>query len=214
METTQFKLTSSRIAGHLVISYKGGILNKILIEFKEPLTPKQWLSLTSIITPELKDLREEAINQLGLKSVPLPIEDTPLPGNERIAIFCEYYERTTGIKYKVTNVAGAKMKALPVSGNEFAICIKVYFESKEWYLTPKSIENFCGKINEIRQLISNPPEVKQSTKFPIPYDQEYAKGLTIGKLTEYWKVLREAGYVFQDKKDGKPGQWIKSQTIK
>lgn len=209
METVRYKLTASK-GGYLVITYKEGLLNTILIEFKEPLTPKQWFHLTNIITPELKDLREAEFIKSGLTFVPLPVEDAPLPGNERIAIFCEFYEKQTGIKYKVSRAAGAKMKALPVSGNEFAICIKVYFESKEWYLTPKSIENFCGKINEIRQLISNPPTVKQSTKFPIPYDYEYAKGLTVGQLTEYWKVMREAGYSFEDKKDGKPGKWFKA----
>lgn len=204
----KYKLISNKLKGFLLVSYKEGVLNSISIEFKQSLTLKQWFHITNVITPELKDLNQANIIKIGLTAVELPEDDSPIPGNERVAIFCEYFKKAHGIAYKVSRAEGAKMRDLPIGANEFANCIKIYFECVEWWSKPKSITNFCGKINEIRQLISSPVLKTEKSKFPIPYDKEYAKNLSVGDLMKYHKVLRESGYKF-DKHAGRDGQWLK-----
>lgn len=215
MNAITYKATSNKLNGHLLITYQDAALKSVEIAVNPALTPKQWFYLTNLITPELKDFSLEAFKKANLEINVLPKEQEAaeepaedakrLPTNQRIAMFCQLYESELQLKYKVTGADSGKMKDLPINDADFEALVKLYFQSKEWYLMPKSIANFCGKINELMLLLKAP---KVSKKYPIPYDPEYAANLNQTQLYDYWAQLKEAGYKYEAA-PGRVGKWVK-----
>jgi hypothetical protein len=215
MERTRYKLTGTKIAGYFIITYINGCLKSVLNEFKEPLNETQWWHIISLVPVNAAKFKTEPFKAVGLQ-VELNPNDAPAETENatesaqpnRVALFCMYYKRAFSQAYTATRADGAKLKALPVSAVNFEPLLKAYFASTEWYLTPKSIGNFVGKINEIKLLQSNPNALVKKTKFPIPFDAGYNNTLDQGKRQEYYKALREAGYRYRDI-PGRGGKWEK-----
>lgn len=215
MERIRYKLSSARLSGYLLITYQNGNLKSILTELKEPLKEVQWFHISSIVTPT-----HDKFNIAELKKLLLTVEQidaaddepqTPelsLPANTRIALFCQYYKKQFNQKYTATKTDGGKLKNTPISQADFEPMLKCYMESKEWYLQPKSIANFIGKINEIKLLMKNPGALAKSVNWPIPFDAGYNNTLDESKRQEYYAALRDAGYRYKDN-PGRGGKWEK-----
>ncbi|MBD3748961.1 MAG: hypothetical protein IE931_05650 [Sphingobacteriales bacterium] len=211
MNKVSYQVSSAKLSGHLIITYFNGHLKRIESELKEPLTEQQWYWISSVITPEHKDFRIAALEKLNLKVKVLMAKTSEpsemIPTNEKISQFCAAFEKKFSIKYKATKTDGGKFKALPLGRDEFEALLNLYMQSDEWYLKPKSIANFIGKINELRLLFKAPAA---ASKFPIPYDREYDQRLTQDKRNEYYAALRAAGYVYRNN-PGRLGKWLKKE---
>ena len=215
MQRNRYKLSSPRLSGYLIITYQDGYLKSILTELKEALTPVQWFHISSIVTPELKGFKIAALEKINLQVEQMAADEekteteTPAqPTNNRIALFCSYYYKKYNQKYTATKADGGKLKNTPISQADFEPLLQLYFASDTWYLQPKSIANFIGKINEIKLLKANPSALDKKPNWPIPFDAGYNNTLDDSKRQEYYAALRQAGYRYKDN-PGRGGKWEK-----
>jgi len=218
MDRIRYKLTSSKLNGFLLITYIDGHLKSILIEVKPGLNDEQWYHLGSIISSNHSKLSLKALEKLNLTITTTDIEEQEPPNVElvsthnRVALFCAAYKTAYHINYSATKQDGGKLKNLPISATDYLPLLNIYMQSTEWYLHPKSISNFIGKINEVRLLYKNPQALEKKTNWPIPFDAGYNNMLTDDKRKEYYAALRAAGYRFRDN-PGRGGKWEKVEVV-
>lgn len=123
--------------------------------------------------------------------------------NEKIAIFCRYYESYAGHKYKISRPEIGMIKRTEVSEP----LIKKFFESKEFWAKIKSVSYYCKNINEIKRLT----EINANNLHPNHYDAEYMKKLTGPEISDYYKHLRSLGLVAKKNAVGTIIDWVKSK---
>jgi len=197
----------------MMVVYQDNHFKSVLNEFKPPLTEKQLNLLLNQIPDDHTQLEALVAANLGQRvkvervkaigEVPA-LTDNEYPVNEKIALFCELFEKSQGIKYKTCAADIGKLKALTLPADELRFVLEVYFSSNEWYLTPKSIANFIKKFNEVRVLAYGKPKPKT---FPLPYNHEHFVKLGLNDKRDYQNYLRANGYVFQHN-SVRGGTWI------
>lgn len=104
--------------------------------------------------------------------------------NDKIALFCKFYEKYCGIKYKISRSEVGMIKGVEVTEN----LLTTYFQCDEWWAKVKSVTFYVKNYNEIRALSSG-----KKSQYPNYWSKSFADGLTGEKLSEYWKHLRELG---------------------
>lgn len=202
MDHVQFKFRSDKLGGSLLITYFKQALMSIELDIKKPLTPKQWFYMSSLITPHLDDLKEENFLKAGLSLDTLRSEASQLPANQRIALFCAFYEKYKSIKYKVSPADSGKIKLIQITED----LLTAYFSSQNFLFKGKhSISNLTKYYNELRAEMAEAGK----SKHPSFWEKAYELKLKPDEQVDYWRHLREIG--LQPKKDrlGNITDWIK-----
>lgn len=219
MQIKRFKLTAVSLNGYMMVVYQDNRFKSVLNEFEPKITEDQVNFLLKWI-PDHPDkliplmgaksggkINVEAIKTIGTEPE-LPTSDYPT--NKKIARFCEFYEAKTKLKYKVLPTDAGKITNLKATESEWENLMQTYYNSMNFiFLNKYSISNVVKYWNELRVEAMGTPTRKN---YPIPYDAGYFKTLDMMQQREYWKVLRDAGYVFEDG-NGREGKWVKKYDL-
>lgn len=116
---------------------------------------------------------------------------------DKIALFCSFYQKYIGIKYKPTGADAGKVKGVAMDDEMLAF----YFESHDFKVREKSIGNYVKYYNWIRQMFAN-PQLFATAKFINEWDEEYARKLSPKDFTEYRQHLVKLGWMVNTR----PGQ--------
>ncbi len=103
---------------------------------------------------------------------------------DKIAQFCSFYERYTGIKYTISRAEIGMIKNVAVDEK----LLLVYFQANEWWTKVRSVTNYCKNINEIKTRATG-----KKSEFPNEWSEAIQKKIPTGKLSEYWAHLRSIG---------------------
>jgi hypothetical protein len=218
MNLIKYKITATKTPGYMIVLYQDGHFKSILNEFKPPLTEKQLNVLLNLIPDDHEDLIA-LINANGyrgkiiaerIKGIGSEPELEGMSANLVIALFCEFYEAKTRIKYKVSAPDAGKISQLKAQESEWYKLFQTYFDSDNFLFKNKyCISNLVKYYNELRLEAFGKPAGKS---YPIPYDAGYFKTLDYTEQRAYWAALREAGYVFEKPKSGE-GSWVKKNNL-
>jgi hypothetical protein len=203
----------------MMVVYQDGHLKSILNEFKPALTEQQ----LNIILNRIPDDPGQLIPLINEKYAgKIMVEhikaignepDQPLAdyqANKKIAMFCEFFEAKTRVKYKVSQSDSGKVSQLKANGAEWEKLMQTYFDSNNFlFLNKYSISNIAKYWNELRVEAFGKPTTKN---YPIPFDMAFFKTLDLMGQREYWKALREAGYVYEAA-NNREGKWVKKKDL-
>ena len=200
----------------MMVTYQDCHLKSITNEFDPPLTELQLNIILNRIPDDPEQLipliNEKYEGKILIESISpgdtLPVCVIDYPVNKKIALFCELYEASVGIKYKAGAADAGKIKTLAITPDELRFLLEVYFKADLWYLKPKSIANFIKKYNEIRALALSGPE---KIVFPLPFDPIFFNKLNQPNRYKYWDYLRANGYRYIEKY-GQGGEWKKGNN--
>lgn len=112
-------------------------------------------------------------------------EKIPEATNEKIALFCSFYERYCGIKYKISRPEIGMIKKAEVT-EEY---LKRFFESQEFWAKVKSVSYYVKNINEIKRLTVQ----TSAGGHPHYFDKAYLSKLDTSAISSYYKHLRSLG---------------------
>lgn len=104
--------------------------------------------------------------------------------SDKIALFCLYYERYTGVKYRPTRKEVGQIREVQVTDDR----LQAYFECREWWAKTKSIAFYVRNINDINLLVSG-----KVSKHPNKWDESYFNKLSGREVGEYYAHLRSLG---------------------
>jgi len=218
MKLSRFKITAVKSPGYMMVVYEDGHFKSILNEFKPPLSELQ-LNLLLNRIPDNPDHLMPMINEKYAGRILVekmhaigdahekPLED--MPPNMKIALFCEFFEAKTKVKYKVSPADSGKVTHLRANAKEWENLLQVYFDSNNFLFKNKySISNIAKYWNELRVEALGEPV----SNFPIPYSQAYFKTLDLNGQRAYWTALRAAGYTYVAASN-REGKWVKKSDL-
>lgn len=183
-----YKLTSSKLAGHLEATYKDGYLVAVKIDVTGRMSEFQFDHFFRLIPYGENNI--DKFHSLGLT-----VEKTfELPTNQKVAMFCRLYEKYNGIKYSASRQDGGKIAKITIDEP----MLIHYFESQNFLFRGKhSIGNLVKYYNELKvEIVQN-----GKPKHPNTWSKEYADKLDIKHLQDYWSHLRSLG--LSSVKDGR-----------
>jgi hypothetical protein len=194
---TTYTLTGKKIAGHIELQYTDGFLNAIKLAFKEQLNEDKFRLLFDTIAQ-----REEGIEHLRRLGFDITQE---LASNEKLALFCKYYEQHKGIKYKVSAADTGKIKLIKLTD----IMLTAYFESQNFMFKGRhSISNLVKYYNELLAEIA----ANGKSKHPDTFIKAYQDKLSQKALPEYWNHLRSLGFMPKKDRLGNVTDWVKNPS--
>lgn len=189
-----YLLTSKKLEGVIRVSFVDGIFNGIETEIKEPLKYEQFAALMNR-TPFL----EADIDQYKVLGFDIDIE---FATNEKIALFCEFYEKRVGIKYKVSAADSGKIKGVKIDND---ILNHYFFVSSNFFFLKRySIANLVKYYNELRAEIA----ALGKSSHPSYYSKEYETKLQPGEVAGYWAHLRSLGLKPKKNRVGVTIDWV------
>ncbi len=176
-----YKLTSEKIAGHILLTYKDDNLVQIAIETATPLNLNQYRFLMESMLFNEWTLRKVGIHE-NFTMVPV-IPTVPLQANEKIALFCRMYKQFyNGLAYKAYSKDGAMIKNFDISEP----LLETYFKSTNFLFKNKhSIRNLITYYNEVRAEHAS----FGKAKYPNYYCKELLEVLTPKEKYEYKEHL-------------------------
>jgi len=183
--TTVYQLTAKSMDGYIELAYSDGILNRIEMVLKTPLSDEQFRVFVDTIEMEEKEI--SFLSKLGLTVTPL------MAANQKIALFCEKYEEYKGLKYKASRQDGGKIKQIRIDSP----MLDAYFGSDNFLFKNKhSVSNLVKYYNELLAEIAGAGK----SKHPNTWNEVYYKKLSIKECGEYFAHLNSLG--FKAVKDG------------
>ena len=193
---TIYELTSEKTQGDFTLEYDaGGCLITCKLAFKQSLKSAALLQLLFHKIPYSEnDLKQ--LEKIGFKI------SKAVPSNQKIALFCRFYEQYKKIKYKVSPSDSGKIKGVKIDD----AMLTIYFQSESFIFKGKqSIANLVKYYNELRAEIA----AGGKGKHPNGWDNEYFKKLPANEYGAYWEHLRSLG--LKPHKDGRGNtvDWIK-----
>lgn len=192
MKTT-YKLTSSRLDGHFLISFEDERLKAFEINFKQPLSFQQLSHFLSRLP--FSEAGISALEEIGLKA------DKVAAPNEKIALFCRIYEKHVGIKYKVSAADSGKIKQIQID----EAMLHHYFRSDNFLWKGKySIANLTKYYNELRAEIAKGP----ASGHPDRWDKDYFTKLKTDQIPSYYAHLRGLGLTAKKNHVGAIVDWV------
>jgi hypothetical protein len=191
---TTYTLTGTKIAGHIELQYTDGSLNAVKLAFKEPLNEDKFRVLFDTIAQ-----KEDGIEHLRRLGFTITKE---LAQNEKIALFCRYYEQHKGIKYRVGVADLGKIKLIKV--NE--AILTAYFTSVNFIFKDKhSISNLVRYYNELLAEIV----AATKSKHPDYWSDKHAAGLDAAGHKSYIGHLHSIGLKPTYDRNGNVKEWVK-----
>jgi hypothetical protein len=215
MELTKFKITTAKTPGYMMVVYQDKHLKSILNEFAPPLTEVQLNIILNRIPDDPAQLIPLFNEKYAGKIIVEPVKaigaepDGDYPANKKIAMFCEFYEAKTRVKYKVSMSDSGKISQLKAPAAEWEKLMQTYFNSRNFlFLNKYSISNIAKYWNELIVEAFGEP----ASNFPIPYDHTFFKTFDLMGQRAYWKALRDAGYTYQAA-NNREGKWVKKTDL-
>lgn len=124
----------------------------------------------------------------------------PSKANEKIALFCVFYEKYCGLKYKITPREIGIIKDAEVTEE----LLKRFFESTEFWAKVKAVGYYVKNIQELKRMA-----VTTSTNgFPNYFDKTYLNKLEGPQISLYYAHLRSLGLVAKKNQLGQIIEWI------
>lgn len=154
-------------------------------------TLEEWMTLMDVNLPlvEYKNVLKahfQALNPDHFNYSFIVFRKKPSAVNEKIALFCRFYEEYSGgVKYKISKAEIGMINRIEVTEE----LLKVFFNTKEWWAKVKSVTYYVRNINEIR-LLSH----RTDNPFPSNWDAEFAKKIPVKELNKYYSHLRKCGF--------------------
>ncbi|WP_106566475.1 hypothetical protein [Cecembia rubra] len=175
---TVYRLSSTKLKGHFLVSFEQGRLTGFEMAFKNGITDYLYDRFLSALP-----ILEEFIGRY--ESMGLKVERVAAP-NEKIAIFCRIYEQHVGIKYKVIGADAGKIKHVQLD----EALLHHYFRSDNFLWKGKySISNLVRYYNELRAEMATGGRQKH----PDEWDASYCTKLKADQLSDYYRHLRSRG---------------------
>ncbi|WP_044213661.1 hypothetical protein [Flammeovirga sp. OC4] len=199
----EFKAKDKRCTGRVVIQYRktGEFFNiqstlkwKGKYFNKDDASAKHLLSVLPLHLDGIENHPNFTIKKLADADAPVDTETS-----KKISNWNKFYKKKFNLDYKIKPSEIGKLKKVEATEEQ----IIFYLESTKWNLEAKTVDEFCGKLNVIRRLMT---EEKQSIS-SFSYSAEHEASLEGKALQEYWRKLRNAGYRL-DKSGGKRN-WVK-----
>ncbi|MGZ3753601.1 MAG: hypothetical protein ACXVAY_01500 [Mucilaginibacter sp.] len=173
-----YTLQGSRMAGHIELQYTSGLLNCIKLEFKDELKEDKFKLLINEIA-----LHEDKITQLEKLGFTITRQ---MATNEKVGLFCRFYELHKGLKYKVSAADSGKIKLIKLTD----ALLTAYFTSDNFLFKGKhSISNLVKYYNELLAEMATPAK----SKHPDHFSKAYQDKLSQHDMQEYWAHLRALG---------------------
>jgi hypothetical protein len=196
MNITQYKCTSPRLEGEIIITYHDGVLYNIL--FKSVLAEKQFEVFKVYLSNE--EAHVMRLTEGGLIVTPLKV----VSGHEKVLLFIKYYEHyiKDGAGKSVPYKKGSKDHLYIKNYEVTHELLTVYFTSKNILFTNKhSLENYKRHYNELRAEAGGAYK-DSGNKHPNEYSLSYEQTLkTPDQLQSYWRHLIACGWE-ADKRSG------------
>lgn len=109
-----------------------------------------------------------------------------MPTNEKIALFCRFYEKHVNVKYKVSPFDAGKMKHTQLN-EQF---LQHYFATPMFQIKNKySVSNLVRYYNELLAEIAH----KGKPQLPNSWSQDFVSRLNGTELSAYYAHLRRLG---------------------
>lgn len=135
---TTYTLTGTKIAGHIELQYTDGSLNAIKLAFKEPLNEDKFRVLFDTIAQLEGGI--ENLRKLGFTIT------KELAQNEKLGLFCRFYEKYKVIKYRVSPADSGKIKLIKLND----AILTAYFTSVNFIFKDKhTVSNLVRYYNEL-----------------------------------------------------------------
>lgn len=180
MNITRYIFTSDKLQGQLILTFKAGIIWTMINEFKgmNEDQHRQLMVQLPFVETKLHNLTD-----IGLKM------KKDQATNQKIALFCKWYEKQIGIKYKITKKETGMIGNVEVNDDLLA----AYFTNSHWKWNDcRSVSNYCGNYNLVRSLVYG--KQQHLHQFPNQYSADFEKSLSAEKLPQYWAHLRALGW--------------------
>lgn len=187
MKLSKYILTSTKLIGKAILTYHDGHFYSFINELRKLEGEKFRLLVSSLPWDE---------NQvMELKNMGFAIK-TDQKTNEKIALYCNHYSAHVNdkegnpLKYKVTAAESGKIKEVDVTEE----LLKTFFTSANFLWKSKyDIHTYVKYYNIIRAETYGNPSQNTGAK-GVVYSRSKEQTLSGAALSEYWKLLREAGY--------------------
>jgi hypothetical protein len=195
MKSQDYKFSSPKLDGSIILSYNDGILRSILFDLKTPLSQQQeqWF-LKNILEYAFRepagDTQFERILLSHLVKIVQPA------ANNKVSLFCEYYSKNVKdkdgnpVEYKRGRKDHLVLRTYDVTPE----LLTTYFNSENILFKNKySIGNYIKFYNQLRA------EAAGATKtviFKNYYDKEFEARMDAKTMQQYWEHLRENGWEF------------------
>lgn len=189
-----YLLKAKKAKGSIRITFENGVFKAIETELKEPLNHKQFIALIVAI-PFLED----GVDQFKDLGFDVTLE---FATNEKIALFCELYEKRVGTKYKVSASDSGKIKGIKV--NEPMLTHYFFTSSNFIFVNKYSIANLVKYYNELRAELA----AVGKSSYPSHYSKEYEKTLPPAEVSGYWAHLRSLGLKPKKNRVGVTIDWV------
>lgn len=140
------------------------------------------------------------------------ISTPQVPTNEKIALFCRYFERYNKVKYKISKAESGMIQKVEVTED----LLERYFLCRDWWASVKSVTNYVKNINQVRVLASTSSATTAqgvTTLHPNQWDKEYSRKLDGPGLTSYFKHLRSLGLEAKKGPTGLILDWVPSAPL-
>lgn len=128
-------------------------------------------------------------------------ERLPNKANEKIALFCKYYEQYTSIKYKISPREIGMIKNVEVTDD----LLDKFFRSTEFWAKVKSVAYYVKNINEIRRITAT----HNQDGFPNFWDEKYASKLDPPTYMKYCGHLNSLGWKARKSATGTILEYVK-----
>jgi hypothetical protein len=111
----------------------------------------------------------------------------PSKHNEKIALFCAFYEKYCGIKYKITPTEIGMIKKAEVTEE----LLKRFFESNEFWAKVKQVGYYVRNVQELKRMTVQ----TSAGGHPHVFDKAYLNKLEGAAISSYYTHLRSLGLV-------------------
>jgi hypothetical protein len=193
MTISEYKLTSPKIKGEIVLTYHKRYLHSVLFKIQEPLTSQQMDWLCRNLPFAYYELEDRVIMGGIMLERITPVATTP--AMEKVRMFQEHYLKHIGIAY----VKQAKDHLLIAKKEVNEKLLTTYFTSTNVsFKNHHSIGNFC-KFYQVLCAESSGAYSEKKKPFPDYYSKQFENKLSPQELPGYWQHLRGLG--LEPKKD-------------
>ena|SRR3569833_384415 len=178
---TTYLLKSEKIDGHIELSFDDGRLIGFKMLIKQALNSIQYRALMDSIGQYESELYQ-------LEKLNLTVE-MEAPVNQKLALFCRFYEQAKGVKYKVSPRCAGMIKQVTINEE----ILTVYFASKIMLFADKhSVGNLVKYYNPLLAEVA--AKSKPKSTHPDHWSPQYAAKLTDAQIGSYYAHLHSLGY--------------------